>query len=58
MSRARFKGLNTEIAYPWSVDAEMPQDVSGLDMSEIIYGDITNIDSSPDKSEISTVLSG
>lgn len=38
MSRPRFKGLNTEIAYPWPVDAAMPQDVSGLDMSEIIYG--------------------
>lgn len=38
MTRARFKDLNTEIAYPWAVDAEMPQDVTGMDMSEAIYG--------------------
>lgn len=38
MGKPDFRRLNTRIAYPWPVDAEMPQDVSGMGMDETLYG--------------------
>ncbi|MFT8367538.1 MAG: hypothetical protein ABF646_02175 [Acetobacter papayae] len=33
-----FNGINTKIAYPWPVEADMPADVTDMDMSDVIYG--------------------
>lgn len=38
MSKPDFRRLDTRIAYPWPVDALMPQDVSGMGLEETIYG--------------------
>lgn len=49
MTNPRFKRLDAQIAYPWPVDAEMPDDVAGMDMSEAIYGTITSLEFTPDE---------
>lgn len=33
-----FSRLDTKIAYPWPVEADMPPDVTDMDMSDVIYG--------------------
>lgn len=33
-----FSRLYTKIAYPWPVEADMPSDVTDMDMSDVIYG--------------------
>lgn len=38
MNRRKFKRIDAQIAYPWPVEAQMPDDVSGMDVSETIYG--------------------
>lgn len=44
MTNPRFKRLDAQIAYPWPVDAEMPDDITGMDMSETIYGPGASMD--------------
>ncbi|GAA3674901.1 hypothetical protein [Acetobacter lovaniensis] len=33
-----FSRLDTKVAYPWPVEADMPPDVTDMDMSDVIYG--------------------
>lgn len=40
MSKPRdFHKANVQIAYPWPVEVEMPEDVTGVGIDEAIYGE-------------------
>jgi len=43
MSKPRdFHKANVHIAYPWPVDADMPDDVTGMGIDEALYGEPDN----------------
>lgn len=39
-SKKDLRRLDARIAYPWNIEAEMPEDVTGMGTDEQIYGDL------------------